>query len=98
MTTLSHLKEAKVLLSANKAAEAHKLIETMVYSLLDADNPRQAARVNLIFLGRLEARQSRAPSNVVQPAGSSVFSAADLNREMADREAAKAADDLRQSQ
>ena len=59
MTTLSHLKEAKVLLSANKAAEAHKLIETVVYSLLDVDNPRQAARVNLIFLGRLEARQSR---------------------------------------
>ena len=36
--------------------------------------------------------------NAVQPAGSSVFSAADLNREMADREAAKAADDLRHAQ
>ena len=30
-----------------------------------------------------------------QPAGSGVFSVADINREMAEREAAKAADDLR---
>ena len=59
--TISHLREAKVLLSANKAAEAHQLIETVVYSLLDAENPRQAARVNLIFLGRLAARRRRAP-------------------------------------
>jgi hypothetical protein len=50
MTTISQLREAKVLLSANKAAEAHKLIETTVYSLLDAENPRQAARVNLVFV------------------------------------------------
>jgi len=60
MTTISHLREAKVLLSANQAAEAHKLIETTIYSLLHAENPRQAARVNLIFLGRLTARQRRA--------------------------------------
>ena len=60
MTTISHLREAKVLLSANQAAEAHKLIETTIYSLLDAENPRQAARVNLIFLGRLTAWQRRA--------------------------------------
>ena len=60
MTTISHLREAKVLLSANQAAEAHKLIETTIYSLLDAENPRQAARVNLAFLGRLTARQRRA--------------------------------------
>ena len=60
MTTITHLREAKVLLSANRAAEAHKLIETTVYSLLDAENPRQAARVNLIFLGRLTAMQRRA--------------------------------------
>jgi hypothetical protein len=61
MNTITHLREAKVLLTANKPAEAHRLIETVVYSLLDAENPRQAARVNLIFLGRLSARQSRAP-------------------------------------
>ena len=60
MTTISHLRETKVLLSANRAAEAHKVIEITVYSLLDAENPRQAARVNLIFLGRLTARQRRA--------------------------------------
>lgn len=59
MTTIVHLRQAKVLLSANKTAEAHRLIETVVYSLLDAENPRQAARANLIFLGRLTARQSR---------------------------------------
>lgn len=63
MITISHLREAKVLLSANKAAEAHKLIETMVYSLLDAGNRRQAARVNLVFLGRLAARQGRPPGS-----------------------------------
>ena len=34
--------------------------------------------------------------SAAQPAGSGVFSVADINREMADREAAKAADDLRQ--
>jgi len=33
--------------------------------------------------------------SAAQPAGSGVFSVADINREMADREAAKAADDLR---
>jgi len=60
MTTIGYLREAKVLLSANRVAEAHKLIETTIYSLLDAENPRQAARVNLIFLGRLTARQRRA--------------------------------------
>jgi hypothetical protein len=61
MTTIPHLRKAKVLLSANEATEAHTLIETVVYSLLDAENPRQAARVNLIFLGRLTARRSRGP-------------------------------------
>jgi hypothetical protein len=61
MTTISCLREYKVLLSANKAAEANELIETTIYSLLDAGNPRQAARVNLVFLGRLTARQRRAP-------------------------------------
>jgi hypothetical protein len=61
MTVISCLREATVLLSANKAAEAHTLIETTVYSLLDAENRRQAARVNLVFLGRLAARQRRAP-------------------------------------
>jgi hypothetical protein len=60
MTTISHLREANLLLSANRAAEAHKLIETTIYSLLDVGNLRQAARVNLIFLGRLTARQRRA--------------------------------------
>jgi hypothetical protein len=60
MTTISHLREAKALLSANRAAEADKLIETTIYSLLDAGNRRQAARVNLVFLGRLTARQGRA--------------------------------------
>ena len=60
MTTISHLREAKALLSANRAGEAHKLIETTIYSLLDAKNRRQAARVNLVFLGRLTARQRRA--------------------------------------
>jgi hypothetical protein len=59
MTTTAHLREAKILLSTNEATEAHTLIETVVYSLLDAENPRQAARVNLIFLGRLTAQQSR---------------------------------------
>lgn len=33
--------------------------------------------------------------SAAQPAGSAVFSAADINREMSEREAAKAADDLR---
>ena len=60
MTTVSHLREVKALLSANRAAEAHKLIETTIYSLLDAENRHQAARVNLVFLGRLTARQKRA--------------------------------------
>lgn len=35
--------------------------------------------------------------SVAQPAGSGVLSVADINREMAEREAAKAADDLRHS-
>jgi hypothetical protein len=39
-----------------------------------------------------------ADRNAVQPAEPSVFSAADLNREVAEREAAKAADDLRHAQ
>jgi hypothetical protein len=60
MTTISQLRETKALLSENRAAEAHKLIETTIYSLLDAGNRRQAARVNLAFLGRLTARQRRA--------------------------------------
>jgi hypothetical protein len=60
MTTICHLREVKRLLSANRTAEAHKLIETTIYSLLDAENPRQAARVNLVFLGRLTARHRRA--------------------------------------
>jgi hypothetical protein len=41
MTTISYLREAKALLSANRAAEAHKLIEAMIYSLLDAGVRRQ---------------------------------------------------------
>ena len=53
MTTSIRVREAKALLSANKVAEANNVIETVVYSLLDAENPRQAARVNLVFLGRL---------------------------------------------
>ena len=56
MTTSICLREAKALLSANKEAEANNLIETMVYSLLNAENPRQAARVNLVFLCRLGGR------------------------------------------
>jgi hypothetical protein len=60
MTTISYLREAKALLLANRETEAHKLIKTTIYSLLDAENPRQAARVNLVFLGRLTARQRRA--------------------------------------
>jgi hypothetical protein len=60
MATISHLREAKALLAVNRAAEAHKLIETTIYSLLDAENLRQAARVNLVFLGHLTARQRRA--------------------------------------
>ena len=53
MTTSIRLREAKALLSANKVAEANNLIETVVYSLLKTENPRQAARANLVFLGRL---------------------------------------------
>ena len=60
MTMIGHLREAEALLSANRAAEADKLIETTIYSFLDAGNWRQAARVNLVFLGRLTARQGRA--------------------------------------
>jgi len=56
MTTSIRLRKAKALLSANKVAEANHLIETVVYSLLNAENPRQAARVNLVFLSRLAAR------------------------------------------
>ena len=56
MTTSIRLREAKALLSANKVAAANNLIETVVYSLLKAENPRQAARVNLVFLGRLAAK------------------------------------------
>ena len=41
MTTISRLREAKALLSANRAAEAHKLIGAMIYSLLDAGVGRQ---------------------------------------------------------
>ena len=57
MTTGIRLREAKALLAANKLAEANNLIETVAYSLLNAENPRQAARVNLIFLGRLAAKR-----------------------------------------
>ena len=57
MTAISCLREAKALLSANRAAEAHKLIETAVYSLLNTENLHHAAKINLIFLGRL-ARQA----------------------------------------
>ena len=60
MTTISHLREAKTLLSANRTAEADKLMETTIYSLLDAGNRRQAAKVNLVFLARLTARQGLA--------------------------------------
>ena len=53
MTTSIRVRETKALLAANKLTEANNLIETVVYSLLNAENPRQAARVNLVFLGRL---------------------------------------------
>ena len=55
MTISIRLREAKALLSANKVVEANNLVEALVYSLLDAENPRQAARANLVFLGRLAA-------------------------------------------
>ena len=61
MTPSIRLREAKALLAANKLAEANNLIETVVYSLLNAENPRQAARVNLVFLGRLQ-RKRRLPT------------------------------------
>jgi len=57
MTISIRLREAKALLSANKVVEANNLVEALVYSLLDAENPRQAARANLVFLGRLAARR-----------------------------------------
>ena len=57
MTMHICLREVKTLLSAGKVVEANSLIETLVYSLLNARHPRRAARVNLIFLGRLAARQ-----------------------------------------
>jgi hypothetical protein len=53
MAASIRLREAKALLSANKLAEANNLFETVVYSLLKAENPRRAARANLVFLGRL---------------------------------------------
>jgi hypothetical protein len=56
MTTSKHLREAKALLSANKVTEANNVIETVVYSLLNAEDLRRAARANLVFLGRLAAR------------------------------------------
>ena len=56
MTISIRLREAKALLSANKVVEANNLVEALVYSLLDAENPRQAARANLVFLDRLAAR------------------------------------------
>jgi hypothetical protein len=49
MTTIAHLREAKVILSANKTAEAHRLIETVVYSFFDTEKPRRKARANLVF-------------------------------------------------
>jgi hypothetical protein len=45
MTTISHLREAKALLSANWGAEAHKLIEITIYSLLDVEHRRQAGMI-----------------------------------------------------
>ena len=56
MTISIRLREAKALLSANKVAEANNLVEAVVYPLLNAENPRQAARANLVFLRRLAAR------------------------------------------
>jgi hypothetical protein len=50
------LREAKGLLSVNKVAEANSLIDTVICSLLDAGKLRQAARANLVFLGRLATR------------------------------------------
>ena len=57
MTAITCLRDATVLLSANKAAEAHTLIETVVYSLLNTEYLNHAAKINLIFLGWL-ARQA----------------------------------------
>jgi len=50
-------REAKALLSANRAAEVHQLIDTVVYSLLNTEYLNHAAKINLIFLGWL-ARQA----------------------------------------
>jgi hypothetical protein len=59
MTMSVRLREAKALLSVNKVVEANSLIETIVCSLLNAGKLRQAARANLVFLGRLAARTSQ---------------------------------------
>jgi|HubBroStandDraft_3_1064219.scaffolds.fasta_scaffold78727_5 hypothetical protein len=56
MAMSMRLREAKALLSANKVTEANSLIETILCSLLNAGKLRQAARANLVFLGRLAAR------------------------------------------
>ena len=62
MTMSFPLREAKALLSVNKVAEANSLIETVVSSLLNAGKLRQAARANLVFLGRLAARAPQYPN------------------------------------
>jgi hypothetical protein len=56
MTAHICLREVKMLLSAGKVVEANSIVENLVYSLLNERHPRQAARVNLVFLGRLAAR------------------------------------------
>ena len=57
MTAISCLRKATVLLSENKIPEAHTLIETAVYSLLDTGNLHHAAKINLIFLSRLAGKR-----------------------------------------
>jgi len=56
MTTISHLREAKALFSANRAAEAHKLIEAMIYSLLDAGGDKSISCLLGPFDGEAKAR------------------------------------------
>ena len=69
MTISIRLREAKALLSANKVVEANNLVEALVYSLLDAENPRQAARANLVFLRPLSGEKAEyRPNRPMRPA------------------------------
>ena len=63
MTAISCLKEATVLLSAIKVGEAHTLIQTVVYSLLNNGNLQHDAKINLIFLGRLAGQAENTELN-----------------------------------